>query len=554
MEGELQHLWRFKDSAEYAQIHFPRLSKGAEATFTGNSVRVSNPDQHKETLFQILQLYSTIDADRSRIEHLPDGSGVLQLRKLVPGEPWPQATASDASSASDGHRQNPLVERQAVEQLLRAAQDGDAEAFSSAAQHFGDSDLSSVKDGNERNALHFAAASGQTEFCRYLLTERGFESDSQDSAGETALAFAAGAGDLTCMRALLELGANAATANSKGGPQAIHRAAHSGSMPAMELLMTEGADVNATSSAGPPLLWAAGEQQEDMVSFLLSHGADVNAVDEKNVNACLMAAATGCRRMLEELISSGANVNIAAHGGVTALHVAAESGHLGIVQTLLQAGADAEAKEQSGQRAIDVAAGARQREVVELLLPRTAPEEGREWSIDALMERAASAAHQDHQHSDCCGCAHEHPNVEEQVDIPEAEDPDDTKGKHLKRKGDEAFVKGNFKAATEAYTQALRHTTSDSAVWANRSAASLRTGAAQDALQDARCARTLKPGFAKAYYREGSALQTLGRWEEAAQAFFQGFRADPQNAALAQAFQKAVQKAREENAQAFSHA
>ena len=268
MEGELQHLWRFKDSAEYAQIHFPRLSKGAEATFTGNSVRVSNPDQHKETLFQILQLYSTIDADRSRIEHLPDGSGVLQLRKLVPGEPWPQATASDASSASDGHRQNPLVERQAVEQLLRAAQDGDAEAFSSAAQHFGDSDLSSVKDGNERNALHFAAASGQTEFCRYLLTERGFESDSQDSAGklrcsalmaltmrlyrppaktdgnlqgfiptchrliicagETALAFAAGAGDLTCMRALLELGANAATANSKGGPQAIHRAAHSG--------------------------------------------------------------------------------------------------------------------------------------------------------------------------------------------------------------------------------------------------------------------------------------------------------------------------------------
>lgn len=104
------------------------------------------------------------------------------------------------------------------------------------------------------------------------------------------------------------------------------------------------------------------------MSFLLSHGADVNAVDEKNVNACLMAAATGkscrahlcitgvrpchtpllaalehesalragCRRMLEELISSGANVNIAAHGGVTALHVAAESGHLGIVQTLLQ--------------------------------------------------------------------------------------------------------------------------------------------------------------------------------------------------------------------------
>ena len=38
---------------------------------------------------------------------------------------------------------------------------------------------------------------------------------------------------------------------------------------------------------------AMGEQQEDMVSYVLSHEADVNAVDEKNVNACLMAAATG---------------------------------------------------------------------------------------------------------------------------------------------------------------------------------------------------------------------------------------------------------------------
>ena len=88
-----------------------------------------------------------------------------------------------------------------------------------------------------------------------------------------------------------------------------------------------------------------------------------------------------------------------------------------------------------------------------------------------------------------------------QVDVPEAEDPDDTKAKQLKRKGDEAFVKGNFKAANEAYTQALRHATSDSAIWANRSAASLRTGAAQDALQDARCARTLNPGFAKVRQR-----------------------------------------------------
>lgn len=83
------------------------------------------------------------------------------------------------------------------------------------------------------------------------------------------------------------------------------------------------------------------------------------------------------------------------------------------------------------------------------------------------------------------------------MDIPDAEDPDEAKGSSLKRRGDEAFVKGDYSSAAEAYTQALKHTTSDHAIWANRSAARLRLGAAEDALQDARRARTLKPDLAK---------------------------------------------------------
>lgn len=84
-----------------------------------------------------------------------------------------------------------------------------------------------------------------------------------------------------------------------------------------------------------------------------------------------------------------------------------------------------------------------------------------------------------------------------QVDIPDAVEPDEAKAGKMKRQGDEAFVKGDFGRAAEAYTQALRHTSSDPAIWANRSAAFLRTGAAEDALQDARRARTLKPEYAK---------------------------------------------------------
>lgn len=84
-----------------------------------------------------------------------------------------------------------------------------------------------------------------------------------------------------------------------------------------------------------------------------------------------------------------------------------------------------------------------------------------------------------------------------QVEVPAPEEFDAEKAKVLKRAGDEAFVKGAFPAAVEHYSGALRHDTSDHALWANRSAAALRTGAFQDALLDARRARTVNPRHAK---------------------------------------------------------
>ena len=108
----------------------------------------------------------------------------LCLHKMVPGEAWPQLTAADAGPPEEDAQANALQERQAVEALLRAAQEGDVKAFASSARHFGASDLGTVKDGNERTALHFAAANGKAEMCRYLLTEAGFPKDAQDSAGE----------------------------------------------------------------------------------------------------------------------------------------------------------------------------------------------------------------------------------------------------------------------------------------------------------------------------------------------------------------------------------
>ena len=81
--------------------------------------------------------------------------------------------------------------------------------------------------------------------------------------------------------------------------------------------------------------------------------------------------------------------------------------------------------------------------------------------------------------------------------IPDPEEPDDAAAAEQKRKGDVAFVGKRYPEALQAYSQSLRHKTSNHVVWANRSAVHLRLNKAQAALDDARRARTLDETYTK---------------------------------------------------------
>lgn len=84
-----------------------------------------------------------------------------------------------------------------------------------------------------------------------------------------------------------------------------------------------------------------------------------------------------------------------------------------------------------------------------------------------------------------------------QIGVPDPEEPDDRAAAEQKRKGDIAFVGKRYPEALQAYTQSLRHKTSNHVVWANRSAVYLRLNKAQAALEDARRARTLDETYTK---------------------------------------------------------
>jgi ankyrin repeat protein len=94
------------------------------------------------------------------------------------------------------------------------------------------------------------------------------------------------------------------------------------------------------------LSWAARSDAVDAVSWLVAHGAEVDA-NVYQGTALVWAATNGRVRAVRRLLELGAGVDVRGtfggpgHGvGTTALHHAAESGHVEVIEVLLAAGAD----------------------------------------------------------------------------------------------------------------------------------------------------------------------------------------------------------------------
>ncbi|DBA83555.1 TPA: hypothetical protein ACH3X2_006474 [Trebouxia sp. C0005] len=505
---------------------------------TGDSLRVID-NRNSQTLLNIVQLYSTIEASATQSK-VAKGRLVLTLTKLDADVCWPaleaqsEVLADPSQVASEAQTSRALQEREKVKALLTAAQSGSVPDLQKAASHFSGQQLGDIKDGTGKNVLHFAAQLGQTDVCQYLLTEHQLDPNVQDEAGETALTLAAGSAEELTVSLLLKHGADVSRCRP-GGAQPIHTAAASGdyqsSVAVVKLLLERGADASAACDAGSPVMWAAGSGKSATLEVLLQGGADPNTPGNANVTAALAASAAGNVEAVRALVKANADVSIAAEGGVTALHAAAELGNLALVQLLLQGGADANAEDAGGQKAIHAAAAEQHRDIVELLLQQTTPDDDNaaDWTVEGVIQEAQQSI------------AEDQPDQQQhQMGIPDPEEPDEAAAADHKRKGDVAFVGKRYQEALNAYSQSLRHKTSNHIVWANRSAVYLRLEKPQDALQDARRARTLDESYTKAWFREGSAAKELELYEDAAQAFFEAYRLDSSNPELAQAFQESI--------------
>ncbi|XP_076973047.1 ankycorbin isoform X2 [Tamandua tetradactyla] len=218
------------------------------------------------------------------------------------------------------------------DRLLQAVESGDAEKVASL---LGKKGASATKhDGEGKTAFHLAAAKGQVECLRVMITH-GVDVTAQDTAGHSALHLAAKNSHQECIKKLLQSKCPAESIDSSG-KTALHYAASQGSLQAVQILCEHKSTINLKDSDGnTPLLLAAQNGHSEVCRFLLDHGADVNSRDKNGRTVLMLACEIGSSNVVEALIRKSADLNLVDSLGHNALHYSKLSENAGIQSLLL---------------------------------------------------------------------------------------------------------------------------------------------------------------------------------------------------------------------------
>ena len=154
-------------------------------------------------------------------------------------------------------------------------------------------------------------------------------------------------------------------------PERLAAAARNGWMSAVKLLLENGAVIDAVSPHGlTPLCSAADAGNKGMVEFLISKGANVNAMD--SWAPLHYAVKHGFKTVAETLLAHGADVNVTTRDGDRPLHFAAGNGYTTLAEVLLAHKADVNAPGKGGETALFRAIEGNQAEMVQFLISNKA--------------------------------------------------------------------------------------------------------------------------------------------------------------------------------------
>jgi ankyrin repeat protein len=246
---------------------------------------------------------------------------------------------------------------------------------------FGKPSAIDTPTNHERTALHWAAFY-RHEAVATSLVKAGADVNAQDREKRTAFHWAVIKQDVATARTLLRSPRDVEL-DIEDAHQwtAMRWAAAMGDTQMISLLISRGANVNLQDSDGySPLRWAIARRHWAAASLFLQADADVNIADKEGQNLLHLAVRDATsnegRRLVWLMIESGADINATTSKGLTPLHVAAAKGRSRFAWLLLEQedrkGCDIHAKTHRGETALHLAAGKGHDSVVALLLKRGA--------------------------------------------------------------------------------------------------------------------------------------------------------------------------------------
>lgn len=191
-----------------------------------------------------------------------------------------------------------------------------------------------LRAGQGATALHWASDRGQIEVAEFLL-EHGAEIDCADELGWTPIFLAVQGGHTALAHMLHARGASLeATINGKHVRLPLESepdpdllaAAEGADLDGMRAAIAAGARVDCRTDDGwTPLLTVATGPPE-LAEFLLSSGADPNAVSDRGYSALMRSAGHGNIAVVRLLLAAGADPSLRDCDGKTARRLASEMG------------------------------------------------------------------------------------------------------------------------------------------------------------------------------------------------------------------------------------
>ncbi len=203
-----------------------------------------------------------------------------------------------------------------------------------------------VRASNKKGdtSLHTIATSDDVDSAGLLIT-KGADVNARNQAQATPLGIAVH-WKMDMAKFLLSKGADA-NGRDEGGEPALHRIAYSEDVEIAGLFISKGADVNGICRNGCAPLHHICHPR--MAEFLIAHGAAVNMKDKDGKTPLFHAVLNSYTEDLVKLLRThGADMNAQDNKGLTCLHTAVIRKSECIVKYLIESGAEMNIKDKSG--------------------------------------------------------------------------------------------------------------------------------------------------------------------------------------------------------------